>query len=702
MIYRVFSSLLSFLVIGLGFHGYALGAEEEDLRACLMATKEKPCKVEGYAGSFPNLNDPALGTNLNGCYDFNFTRRADALSLNAPAQCPDDRWPIYVDVRKTSHCPNDKEGKCETGSYIRAQVVYSVQGAGHAEGKSSSKFGYIKLPQSIPWILSATTVLDRMEEVCKGLKSQRYEWSSTTRACTKKPEYICDDLGLTWDNTKKTCTPPALNCPASKCSDKGNYCSGYLYRPQSDWCFCSGTKTDGRCAIPIPPAAPAAREVPVQCEFCSHPRMRGYQDPDGTGPFGPKKKCNCRCKEELIQNNYNYFVWDSGDCKLNCTINEQYCHDRSKNFNSGSCSCEGFYCNQAIEAAKCTAGQTFNSATCHCDDPGCTLSQANCASGQTFNSASCACEGGGGCSLTSCPPNFVLDNPTQSNCACRCGFTNAQCANGVDTNSCTCLPGAGCGISSCPNSNYTLQNPGDASCSCACNLTNAQCPNGVNSDCTCKVGCALTGCPGGQELKNPGQQSCYCAPLCSLNSCPAGEDLINPGQAGCFCQKKGCEITSCPAGQTLKNPGSPGCKCETTVTSCNFQCFPVNTTGSSSALGLHGYGKIKIATCAKGRTINVRLDPYEVPNQVRVSGDLNASSPWVGYSYYGNSTAGGYCQHPGEWGSYLSNANTFWTSPAITGDGDVFIEVMTLNGDAPECPGSPDLNDGWSLNAYCN
>ncbi len=642
VIVKCFSLLTSLMmgIVYLGNHAYALGTEEEALRACLMASKENPCKVEGYAGSFPNLNDPALGTNLNGCYDFNFTRRADALSLNAPAQCPDDRWPIYVDVRKTTHCPNDKELKCETGSYIRAQVVYSMQGAGHAEGKSSSKFGYIKLPQSIPWILSATTVLDRMEEVCKGLKSQRYEWSDTTRACTKKPEYICDDLGLTWDNTKKTCTPPSLNC--ANCPDKGNYCSGYLYRPQNEWCFCSGTKTDGRCAIPIPPAAPAAREVPVQCEFCSHPRMRGYQDPDGTGPFGPKKKCNCRCKEELIQAPYNYFVWDSGDCKLNCTINEQYCHDRSQNFNSGSCSCEGFYCNQGIEAAKCNSNQTFNAGSCSCVDNSTISTTSTIDNGSTSSTIDTGSTG---------------TTSTQSTIpGCDQGAKQAECI--------------GMGMS------FDL-----GSCSCVAISTTTSTETTTTTSSTVL----------------PGDTSIPTTTTSSTSSTSSSISTVTTTSTS--------TSTSTSTTSTTTSSSTIGSSISTTSTStipCSYQCFPVSTTGSSSALGLNGYGKVKIATCAKGKTISVRLDPYEVPNQVRISGALSASSPWMGYSYYGNSTAGGYCQHPGEWGSYLNNSNTFWTSSAITGDGDVFIEVMTLNGDAPECPGSPDLNDGWSLNAYCN
>lgn len=331
------ASITAFLLLFSTSNALAAG-DEEALRRCLMASKDKPCKVEGYAGSFPHLNDPALNTNLNGCYDFNFTRRADALSLKSPAQCPDDRWPIYVDVRKTTHCPNDKEGTCETGSYVRAQVVYFVQGSEHVDGKGNSKFGYIKLPQSIPWILSATTVLDRVEEVCNGLKSQRYEWNSSTRSCTKKPEYICEDLGLQWKNG--ACQPPSLICADSKCSDQANYCSGYLYRPQNDWCFCRGSKTDGRCSIPVPPAAPPARSVPVQCEYCSHPRMRAYQDPDGMGPYGPKKKCNCRCKEELIRSPYNLYVWDNSSCDLVCPASAPATCTANQDFIPGECRCQ--------------------------------------------------------------------------------------------------------------------------------------------------------------------------------------------------------------------------------------------------------------------------------------------------------------------------------------------------------------------------
>ncbi|RYZ65614.1 MAG: hypothetical protein EOP09_13970, partial [Proteobacteria bacterium] len=160
------------------------------MRRCLSPSLDKPCKTEGFAGSFPGLSDPVSGKSITGCYNFNFQRISEANDF----KCPSDNAPIYLDVRVSRHCgmtdayTGNKE--CTTGSYIRVQPYYELQGDPNGD---KFRFGHIVFPESVPWVLSATTLLDRMFEICAELKRDKYVWDPTTRTCQKDPKFLCED-----------------------------------------------------------------------------------------------------------------------------------------------------------------------------------------------------------------------------------------------------------------------------------------------------------------------------------------------------------------------------------------------------------------------------------------------------------------------------------------------------------------------------
>lgn len=375
----------------------AASTEDEDRRRCLQPSKDKPCMTDGgYAGSF-GVNDPVTGAPIRGCYSVNFTRVRDAGPDNSGSpQCPTDDAPIFIDVHVSKGCGDAKKmytaKQCDTGSYLRVQPIYIVQGESGSTDKF--KYGYIKLPNFNPWILSATTVLDRYREICDSLGGDGYVWDDSTRTCIKDPQLVCEtDLGLTWQDGK--CQPPSPICDDSKCGEKELYCDGYLFQPTGEWCFCSGNKRTEKCLLAdMVPARPPQRQLTIKCPTCP----RGGQNPLWTFETrnGSPKRCGCTCPgSQNCAQNFNY---DLNTCSCVCSLSQAACDAQGKDFDSanpGACRCiDKPGC--SLTNASCTAqGKVLDWGNCACVPNTCALTPASCTDPLMpyLDEAACACSG---------------------------------------------------------------------------------------------------------------------------------------------------------------------------------------------------------------------------------------------------------------------------------------------------------------------
>lgn len=435
------------------------------LKSCISPSQSNPCNVVSEPIMMNTMKDLVTQKTFTGCYDFNFKRISDASSSNT---CTDPKAPVYIGVGATTHCAKLGATQCTQSSYVRTQIITRVD----SENKNFFfDLSTMSLTTQIPFILSAATNIDKMQELCKSLKDYQFTWDPISRTCTQPTQGMCTELGLTWDGTK--CVPPSLFCGGGTCGDSGQYCQGYLYKNGTNSCFCTGTKTDGRCAMPAKPAHSAPRVVEVQCRTCSNPlhQLFKYEDP----------KCNCRCPNPQVCGTNK--VWSENNCQCNCTLQPSgnwlvdipscsyYCGlQPSGNWQvDGSCNyyCPlqpggnwrvdggcNYYC--SINASSCASNQVFNQSTCNCDTvtpppDGCNLSAGTCsASNQYFDSANCQCTG---CNL-SCGAGQTLDS---GSCSCKVNQNPPTC-NYPSYDSITCSKGTkktgSCGSGSGSNQTF--------------------------------------------------------------------------------------------------------------------------------------------------------------------------------------------------------------------------------------------------------